>query len=194
MIGSEEIVDNRLLVEKIAAHPVPHPLAVAGLEMVRTAIRPDVQSPESLVEFVIPKEFEPHVKDEKIIVVVGVGTAEVVKVDSLPLTIFRPLQNDDAILHHRRIDAVADSWSEINRSKIHQHEQLVGLESRPAQLVLMALKFFVCSWRRQRCSSWPSSMLNRGCSCSWLRRRHWEQSNWPKYFPVCLTLIHPLML
>ncbi len=194
VIGSEEIVDNGLLIEEIRAHPVPHPLAVAGLKMVRTAIRPDVQSDESLVEFVVPKEFEPHVKDEKIVIVVGVGTAEVVEVDSLSLAIFHPLQHDDAVLHHRGITAVADAGSEINRSKIHQHEQLVGLESRSAQLVLMALKFLISSWRRQRCSSWPSSMFNRGCSCNWLRRRHVEQSNWPKYLPACWTRIHPLML
>ena len=64
VIGSEEIVSNSLPAEPVSGQPAPHPLAISGLEMMRTAIRPYLDGIEEIVEFLDEEEKKEGGEDE----------------------------------------------------------------------------------------------------------------------------------
>ena len=56
MVGGEEMMGNSLVVEAIDREPVPHPLAVARLEVVWTSITPHIDAIEVIVELLEVEE------------------------------------------------------------------------------------------------------------------------------------------
>jgi len=84
------MMQDRLLVESIRREEVPHPLTVAGFEVMRASIRPDGQHVESLVDAIVEEDLEPHMQDKVIVVLIGLrAVAEEVEVDSPPLLCVR---------------------------------------------------------------------------------------------------------
>ena len=99
---------------------VPHKLAVARLEVMRTAISPDVDAIEEGVEFEVKEEINPDLEDEMIIVLVGVAGAEEIKVTAddgiVRITI---LHDDDAILNDGAGSRFICQWG---RGEVHQYK------------------------------------------------------------------------
>ena len=95
-----------------------------------------------------------------VVIRVSLGAvAEEVEVDSPPPAGVGvdPLEHDDAVLHRRGRLGVSNFRRQVDGGEVDQDEKLSWLEIIPLQLVLMTLRFFVSSWRRQRCSSICSS-------------------------------------
>ena len=62
-------------------------------------------------------------QNEMIIILIRVrAAAEVVEIDSLPLSIFDPFHDDDAILHHRIVITVSNFRCEEDGSEVHQYQ------------------------------------------------------------------------
>lgn len=103
------MVGDALLTESTLGQPPPHPLAVAGLEVMWPTVRPNIDAVETIVELLGEEEGQPDMEDEVIVVSVAVrAIAE--EIDVLPhtLTVADVLQYDDTILHHRTITLMSD--------------------------------------------------------------------------------------
>lgn len=145
VIGGEEVVRDAPVAEAMSGKPVPHPLAVARLEVVRPPISPHVNAVEVIVKLLVVEEEEPHVKDEMIVILVALSAvAEEVEILPHALSVADILQHHNAVLHHGAVSLVSDFRSEEGGSEVHQHQQLTRLEAGPHLLVVLALKFFVC--------------------------------------------------
>ena len=124
---------------------MPHGLTVARLEMMRTAIRPNVNAVEVIDELLGQEEEQPDLKHEMIIIFICVRTvAEEVEIFTHPLPIVDVFKDDDAILHDGVIILMSDFRGEKDGSEVHKHEQLTGLELRSHQLIMLALRKDVC--------------------------------------------------
>jgi hypothetical protein len=157
MIGSEEMMRNAACSEAAAGEPMPHGLTVARLEMMRTAIRPNVDAVEVIDELLGKEKMQPDLQHEMIIIFIGVGAvAQEVEIVAHPLPIVDVFKDDDAILHDGVIILMSDFRGEKDGSEVHKHEQLTGLELRPYQLIMLVLRKRIsrcCRQRRRSCSS-----------------------------------------
>ncbi len=122
MVGCEEVMGDAARVEAILGEPRPHPLTVARHEMVRPAIRPDVDAVKMRTQLLEMENSEPYVQHEVIIVGIGFwAVTEGVEVVSHEFLVVQVLHHHNAILHNGVILRVTDFRSEIDRSEIHQH-------------------------------------------------------------------------
>ena len=95
---------DSLVVEFVGRKPMPHPLAVARLEVMRPSIAPHINAIEVIVELLEMEEEEPYGEDEMKIVLIGfLAVTEEVDVFSHTLTIAEIFQHDNTILHDGRI-------------------------------------------------------------------------------------------
>ena len=77
MVGGKEVMGDSLVVEFVGRKPMPHPLAVARLEVMRPSIAPHLNAVEVIVELLVVEEEEPHGEDEMIVVLIaGGGSAQ----------------------------------------------------------------------------------------------------------------------
>ena len=121
VIGGEEMMRNSTMGEALRREKMPHPLAEARLEVMRTTIRPDIDAVEMIDELLEMEEGEPNVEDEMIIIFVCFRTVAK-EVDVLPHAMTgrgNIFQHDDAILHDGVITLVSDFRSEEDGSEIH---------------------------------------------------------------------------
>jgi len=146
MVGGEEIVSDPLPAEAHRTEVVPHPLTEASLKVMRTAIRPEFNGVEAMSEVLDAEEEEPDVEHELIVMLVSRRTiAEEVQVIHLLLAIRDIFEDDDTVLYIDYLFLLSSSLRRVKGEggEVHQEEEGAWLEIRPAQLVLMALRFFI---------------------------------------------------
>ena len=87
VIGSEEMMRNSSIVEFLHGQPMPHPLTVARLEMMRATIRPHIDVVEAIRKFLEKKKMQPDRQNKMIVILVRVGAvAEEINILAYPLT------------------------------------------------------------------------------------------------------------
>ena len=137
VVGGEEVVFDRLVVEANGGENVPHKLTVARLEVMRTAVRPDVNAIEERVELKVKEEVNPNLENEMIIMFIRVICAKEIKITTGALTILAVvLEHEDTVLH---ADAGSRLIGRHGRGEIHQDKKLTRPEDRPRNGVLTAL-------------------------------------------------------
>ena len=95
---------------------MPHPLAKARLEMMRSSIRPNIDAVEMIEKMFEAKKADPYVQHEMIIIGVGfLSVAEEIDVLTYACTIFiDEFEHHNAILHDGRLLLMSDFWGEEN--------------------------------------------------------------------------------
>ena len=66
VVGSEEVMRDASAAKAMRAKSLPHPLAVARLEVMRPSVRPDIDAVEPLEQLLEAEEEEPYVQDEEL--------------------------------------------------------------------------------------------------------------------------------
>ena len=111
---------NRFRVESERGESVPHELTVARLEVMRTAVRPQIDRIEAIVQMFVEEEPHPDLEDEMEVVFIGVGGTEEIKVTAddgiVRITI---LHDDDAILNDGTSSRFICQWG---RGEVHQYK------------------------------------------------------------------------
>jgi hypothetical protein len=114
VVGGEEVVGDSLVVEALGGEPVPHPLTVARLKVMRPSITPNIDAVEVIVELLVVKEEEPYGEDEVVVILIGfLAIAEEIDIRSHALSVAEILQHDDAILHDGAVSLVSDFRREV---------------------------------------------------------------------------------
>jgi len=130
MVGSKEIMSYSLSIEKQGADMVPHPLAKASLEVVRTTIAPDFNGVHLLDEIELHELLPDSMNEEIIILVYLLDVAHEIMVLTTTFTVFsHKLKDQYAILNGSGVSVtVSNVRIGIYIAEVHQCQQVPTLE------------------------------------------------------------------
>jgi hypothetical protein len=115
MIGCKEMMGDAAFGEVGVGKKVPHPLAKASFEVVRSSIAPNVDAVEVINQLLALEEEKPHMQDEVIVILVGFrAVAEEVDVLAHAFAVAHVLQHDHANLHDGMIGLVTNFGSQVD--------------------------------------------------------------------------------